>query len=1166
MKNRNRFVLLSMIVSLLLGLLTGVSSAESYGVWIGGTEINDENYQDVFGDQTVSYAPGSKTLTLNGYTYSGSGYEKCALYAADDLNIVVQGTNSLTSEDAGGFGIYAAKTVTVTGDGENSVLNVTAANTGYSIKVAGSSADFSNVSMALSGNRGIVVNENNDSDTIRINNCSMSFAEGMDRSMQAWNGTGDAAVFIENSTLTGYGRQIIKTEGESGDAVCSVKDSSVTLSGTYGLQVESAHGDSSAVIDNSEVSISASTSANGAINLGAGSEMGKTASVDIRNNSEVTLSGALAGLNVWTWGSKGVEMSTKVNVSDSTLNVSGYYYGISAYAYAKGKTDVLFENSEINAEGANWAGISLGAGESYNKEVIYVNLESVDSKIITSGPYGMDVCTETTSGTDNPDASATVTISGGSFECTGLINIYGDHDEDGNGNAVITFDDTEAIVDITSADPGDMAISADELNIAAGKFVFLYDEDAQILADEEAANITGGVYKEQFDTDLLPALKSFVPNTGSDSDEYPWMIGNLVITLKANYVDADPEEETQEFTEPADLITPFSRDGFVLTGWNTESNGSGEPYDLAENISDLRGSLTLFAQWKAAAASVTVGEGAEAVTTNFTEFQDALDYALNAVPDDAAVTVQLFQDVSLTDPIEIEKPLSVDLNGHEISGEDESLDNIFVVGPEGDLTMEDSSDDRSGKITGAGESAVKITDDGKFTMTGGSISENGGNGVDVISGIFMMTGGSISENDGNGVNVESGLFLMTDGEISQNGESGVNAEGGTFTMTGGEISENSGGGVNVGEDAAFNISGSPKVTDNTKDGETGNVYLPDGQTINVTDKLGSDASLGITTETGKTGVFAQGNGKLTADDMSKFSDDTGTYSAVLKDGDAYLLNGDYYCESGEGQVHTKMSDEDAPFTVKNRSDDTETFVKFTDIKVDNAPVDEGNYTAVEGSVIVTLKADYLNMLAAGKHTLTVNFDDGFCDTWFVVRNKPHNGPDLLSLLQELPRTGFSAVRSSVLPVQPKDLNYKPVGRTLEIPSMSVQAEIVEVPYTDGEYPITWLDQSVGMLEGSALPGRGCTYLTGHNHLSSTEAGPFAMLKWIQIGDRIYVRDRNGWLQTFTVYANVSINAGDIAALERVASEKENTLILITCEDEQVNGNYSHRRIIAAAEQ
>ena len=61
------------------------------------------------------------------------------------------------------------------------------------------------------------------------------------------------------------------------------------------------------------------------------------------------------------------------------------------------------------------------------------------------------------------------------------------------------------------------------------------------------------------------------------------------------------------------------------------------------------------------------------------------------------------------------------------------------------------------------------------------------------------------------------------------------------------------------------------------------------------------------------------------------------------------------------------------------------FSKFTGVKVDDQLVDAKNYTAVSGSTIVTLSADYLKTLSTGNHTLTVVFNDGDCSTNFTVQ-------------------------------------------------------------------------------------------------------------------------------------------------------------------------------------
>lgn len=83
--------------------------------------------------------------------------------------------------------------------------------------------------------------------------------------------------------------------------------------------------------------------------------------------------------------------------------------------------------------------------------------------------------------------------------------------------------------------------------------------------------------------------------------------------------------------------------------------------------------------------------------------------------------------------------------------------------------------------------------------------------------------------------------------------------------------------------------------------------------------------------------------------------------------------------------------EGANGTWKQNSDSTLTFrangefSKFTGIKVDDQLVDAKNYTAVSGSTIVTLSADYLKTLSTGNHTLTVLFNDGDCSTNFTVQ-------------------------------------------------------------------------------------------------------------------------------------------------------------------------------------
>ncbi|MBQ4514126.1 MAG: sortase [Anaerolineaceae bacterium] len=188
--------------------------------------------------------------------------------------------------------------------------------------------------------------------------------------------------------------------------------------------------------------------------------------------------------------------------------------------------------------------------------------------------------------------------------------------------------------------------------------------------------------------------------------------------------------------------------------------------------------------------------------------------------------------------------------------------------------------------------------------------------------------------------------------------------------------------------------------------------------------------------------------------------------------------------------------------------------------------------------------------------------------WFSVTKNPAPIPptpyqDLEWLCGlELPHTGFSASRITQLAARPQGLAYRNTGLTLQIPGLDVAEQIVTVPESeDGSYPVEWLGSEIGLLEQSALPGKGVTVLTGHNHLNTTEAGPFLFLSRLEEGDHIMVNDRFNRMQMYRVYSNVKISSD---SFETVADNvRADALVLITCEDESVDGGYLNRRVILA---
>ena len=134
-----------------------------------------------------------------------------------------------------------------------------------------------------------------------------------------------------------------------------------------------------------------------------------------------------------------------------------------------------------------------------------------------------------------------------------------------------------------------------------------------------------------------------------------------------------------------------------------------------------------------------------------------------------------------------------------------------------------------------------------------------------------------------------------------------------------------------------------------------------------------------------------------------------------------------------------------------------------------------------------------------------------------------------------------------------------------IPSLDVDTEMVRVPQAGDTWPVEWLGERAGLLEGSALPGQGMSVVSAHNTLNTTEYGPFALLFTLKVNDTVMVRDENGSLKLFRVYANALLEADDTETLTSIAARGTNTLVLVTCENESAEGGYLNRRVVFAAQ-
>lgn len=85
---------------------------EAYPIWVSGIQLTEINTS---GDGW-SYDRETKTLTLDNYAYSGAGYKNAAIYAEEDVHIVLKGENKI--QCTGYYGICIKKaTLSIMGKG-----------------------------------------------------------------------------------------------------------------------------------------------------------------------------------------------------------------------------------------------------------------------------------------------------------------------------------------------------------------------------------------------------------------------------------------------------------------------------------------------------------------------------------------------------------------------------------------------------------------------------------------------------------------------------------------------------------------------------------------------------------------------------------------------------------------------------------------------------------------------------------------------------------------------------------------------------------------------------------------------------------------------------------------------------------------------------------------
>lgn len=162
----------------------------------------------------------------------------------------------------------------------------------------------------------------------------------------------------------------------------------------------------------------------------------------------------------------------------------------------------------------------------------------------------------------------------------------------------------------------------------------------------------------------------------------------------------------------------------------------------------------------------------------------------------------------------------------------------------------------------------------------------------------------------------------------------------------------------------------------------------------------------------------------------------------------------------------------------------------------------------------------------------------------------------------IPMTGFTLHQAPGVS-NSFTMEYSSAGMELQLPLLNVTTQLVWVPLTNNNWEVKWLEERAGILEGSSLPGEGVSMIAAHNHLSNQRIGPFLFISNLKDNDRIFVRKATGELIEFVVRFNGLYKPDQFEAVSEKAAEFDKPIVLITCENESVDGSYLDRRVIFA---
>lgn len=293
-------------------------------------------------------------------------------------------------------------------------------------------------------------------------------------------------------------------------------------------------------------------------------------------------------------------------------------------------------------------------------------------------------------------------------------------------------------------------------------------------------------------------------------------------------------------------------------------------------------------------------------------------------------TITLTSDITLTTPLDVEREVTIDLNGHSITPADnfnsennKYLDYVIGVHRHGDLTIKDSAS--NGKVSNAGKKlvVVKITVTGEndatypaeFTLENGILEDTyaGTDGFAVISGngyrhntVVTINGGTVKSNNSHAIfQPQNGELTVTGGTIQ--GTTGIEIRSGQLTVTGGTIkatattlttAPNGTGATTIGAGIA--------IAQHTT-GQEIKVYVEGGKVEGVSALYQSNVQGNATADIEKIDIAVSGGEFIAKDSDAVYSENIGsfiaggTFSSDVED--AYISGDLEAVEDEDGNVY-----------------------------------------------------------------------------------------------------------------------------------------------------------------------------------------------------------------------------------------------------------------------